>query len=199
MQNKALVILLSIAFGISLSCGRNTYADPINNVELKDFTRALISFYLQDSIVDQSIKYYNEITLINYPLDSISYLSLWANNSEQYKRDCYESYVGEGVVYRGKTTFSGYSIRVFGAEDPRFFTVLSPAPKQGRCVTNYYEYDPLELQVCINLDNTFCKDKSFFITKDKDISAIDSLVMHYLTSIANPAKETQELPWPDGM
>ena len=179
MQNRSLIIFLAVVFAISLSCERNTYADPINNIELKDFTKSLISFYLQDSIVNKSIKYYDEITLINYPLDSISYLSLWANNSEQYKRDCYESYVGDGVEYRGKTTYLGYSIRVFGGEDPRLFTVLYNAPKQGRCVTNYYEYDPLELQVCINLDNTICKDRSFFITKDKDISAIDSLVMHY--------------------
>ena len=72
---------MAVVFAISLSCERNTYADPINNIELKDFTKSLISFYLQDSIVNKSIKYYNEITLINYPLDSISYLPLWANNS----------------------------------------------------------------------------------------------------------------------
>ena len=183
----SIVILLSIVFSISLSCERNTYADPLNNIELTDFTKSLISFYLRDSIVQESINYYNEITLINYSLDAVSYLSLWANDCEQYKRDCYENYVGEGVEYRGKTSYSGYSIRVFGAEDSRFFSVISDAPKQGRCaVVKYYEYDPLELQLCIDLDNTLYKDRTFFITLDKDISEIDSLVIHYLARDHRP-------------
>ena len=182
----SIVILLSIVFSISFSCERNTYADPLNNIELTDFTKALISLYLRDSIVQGDMHYYNEITLINHSLDTVSYLSLWANDREQYKRDCYESYVGEGVEYRGKTTYSGYSIRVFGAEDSRFFSVSSEAPKQGRCVINCYEYDPLELQLCIDLDNTIYKDRTFFITLDKDISGIDSLVIHYLARDHRP-------------
>ena len=52
MQNKSLSILLLIVLSISFSCERNTYADPLNNIELKDFTKALISLYLQDSIVN---------------------------------------------------------------------------------------------------------------------------------------------------
>lgn len=188
MKNKPIfiAILSSLLLSISLSCERNTYADPLNNIELTDFTKALISFYLQDSIVQGDMHYYNEITLINHSLDTVSYLSLWANDREQYKRDCYESYVGEGVEYRGKTTYSGYSIRVFGAEDSRFFSVSSVAPKQGRCVINCYEYDPLELQLCIDLDNTIYKDRTFFITLDKDISGIDSLVIHYLARDHRP-------------
>jgi len=69
---------------------------------------------------------------------------------------------------------------------PVFFSVSSEAPKQGRCVVNCYEYDPLELQLCIDLDNTIYKDRTFFITLDKDISGIDSLVIHYLARDHRP-------------
>lgn len=133
MKNKPIfiAILSSILLSISLSCERNTYADPLNNIELTDFTKALISLYLRDSIVQGDMHYYNEITLINHSLDTVSYLSLWANDREQYKRDCYESYVGEGVEYRGKTTYSGYSIRVFGAEDSRFFLLAQTRPNKA--------------------------------------------------------------------
>ena len=44
MKNKPIfiAILSSILLSISLSCERNTYADPLNNIELTDFTKAKI-------------------------------------------------------------------------------------------------------------------------------------------------------------
>lgn len=176
-MNRIIISFYLLAITLTaIACERNTYSDPIDNIELTSLTKDIITLYLEDSLVIDNLGTDDEITLVCFPLDTCSSLSLWSNNSEQYRRDCYENYVGEDVKYLGKTAYHNYCIRVFGMADSLFFSVLKDAPKQGRCIKAYYEYDPIEWYICINADGSLFRERSYLLSADHDLSSIDSLL-----------------------
>ena len=177
-------VLTILAAFLLLSCGRGWYPDNTNNLELTDFTKELIATYLADSLITDCSQRNNwdENTLICEMIDSSYNVCLWAEESTLYKRRCYESFVGS-VPYLGKTYYMNHSIRVFGEELGFVLSVNGPARQQGRCKTEYWEFDPLEWIICLNSDTTFCREKTILFLKDKDLSAVEHLVNKYFGSL----------------
>ncbi len=144
-----------------------------NNVDLTDFTKELISMYIKDfDLENHDARNRKEEIIIISGTDSYRYyLSIFANNSKEYKF-CREDFVGQ-------TLQSGYSIRLFGDESSMFYSIDQKIKKQKRCKNKYIEYDPPVWQVCFYKDKSFCKMKTHKITIDEDISAIQSLAEKY--------------------
>lgn len=171
-------ISLLLCSATILSCGQGWYADKTNNIELSDFTKELISIYLNDSLVNSVDELYDEFNLICETDSSHYYLSIYMDNSHIYKTICYKCFVGD-VPYLGKTYYNKKSIRVFGEELPMFFSITGNAPNQGRCRTEYWEYDPIEWMIVFNRDSTLCLDKTDLFQEDIDISPIVKLANKY--------------------
>lgn len=178
MKASKYIVFFSI-FSLALpSCGNRWYADDTNNITLTNFTKDLLSVYLNDSLVVNWKERYDEITLICSSDDEHYYLSLHLNESKIYKRYCYESFIGH-IPYLGKTSFGGKSVRVFGAENSMFCSVQGNAPEQGRCLLEYWEYDPIEWSLCFNRDSSLCRDATILYSENIDISSVDYLVAKY--------------------
>ena len=73
---------LAITTVFLFSCGNRWHNDSTDNIQLTDFTKDLISLYLQDSIVLSCIQRNDEITLICSSDEEHYYLSLYQNESE---------------------------------------------------------------------------------------------------------------------
>ncbi len=184
MKNFKLFAGVLLTGIIVVSCYRNTYADKTDNIELSDFTKGFISLYLSDSLIPEWMNAsFDEITIACDYQDSLLFLSIWANDSNQYKNDYYDSYVRQGKSYLGKTSYSNYSIRVFGKENRLFFTVSANAPKQGRCVTRYYEYDPCIWTLCFDKDTSLRLDKTVLFSNNRDLTEVKDLIRKHFTGI----------------
>lgn len=142
-----------------------------SNVELTDFTKELISLYLNDA-ENLNAKNRKDEIIINYFTDTLRYyLSVFSNNSKEYNF-CREDFVGQ-------TLYLGHLIRIFGDENAIFYSVKEKIKSQKRCNDNFTEYDPSVWQVCFYKDNSFCKMKTYKVTADGDISAIQKLAEKY--------------------
>ena len=85
MKASTYIVFFSI-FSLALpSCGNRWYADDTNNITLTNFTKDLLSVYLNDSLVVNWKERYDEITLICSSDDEHYYLSLHLNESKIYK------------------------------------------------------------------------------------------------------------------
>lgn len=165
---------LLLCFATILSCGHGWYADKTNNIELSDFTKELITLYLNDSLVISYNEDCDEVNLICETDSLYYYLFLYMDKSQIYKRICYECFVGNNP-YLGKTYYNNLSIRVFGEELPMFFSTFSKAPDQGRCRTEYWEYDPIEWTIVFDRDSSLCLDKTMLFLEETDISPVVEL------------------------
>ena len=120
-----------------------------NNVVLTDFTKELISMYINDVENLNAKNRKDEIIIISVADTSYYYLSIFATNSKEYKF-CREDFVGQ-------TLYAGHLIRVFGNENAIFYSVTNKIKTQKRCNDNFTEYDPSVWQICFYKDLSFCK------------------------------------------
>lgn len=161
------VFLIFFTVWTFISCQEN------NSVELTDFTKELISMYINDSDNRVSKDGKDEIIVISYT-DTLHYhLSIFANNRKSYKF-CREDFVGQ-------TLYLGHLIRVFGEENSVYYCIIEKNKRVTRCKEDKYPpiYDPLVWQFSLYKDLSFCKMKTYKVTADGDISAIQSLAEEY--------------------
>lgn len=149
-----------------------------SNIELTEFTKELVSMYVND---EQNIGAQNrndEIIITSYTDDTGYYLSVFANNPLGYYY-CTEDYIG-------KTMYLGHVIRVFGDENPLFFLLIRKIRKQEPCsCNNDVEYDPNVWHICLYKDGSLCTRETCKVAPDEDISDIQSLVeKHFRVSRA---------------
>ncbi|MDR0810827.1 MAG: energy transducer TonB [Paludibacter sp.] len=162
--------ILSVIFMICSFMSCQTKKEN-SSVVLTDFTKELISLYINDVKNLNAKNRKDEIIIISVADTSYYYLSVFANNSKEYKF-CREYFVGQ-------TLYSGHLIRVFGNENAIFYSVKEKIKEQKRCNDNFTEYDPNVWQVCFYRNKSFCKMKTYKITVDEDISAIQNLAEKY--------------------
>lgn len=142
-----------------------------NNIVLTDFTKELISLYINDAInIDAKNRKY-PIMLIAVEDTSYYYLSVFANNRKDYH------YCGE--VFTGQTLYLGHSVKVFGDKNPMFYSVNGEIKKQKRCKDNYTIYDPNVWHICFFKDGSFNKMRTYKTTQNEDISDIQELGEKY--------------------
>lgn len=163
---KLFVILISI-FSL-IACVRNK---KNSNVVLTDFTKELISLYINDVENLSAKDRKDEIIIISFTDTSYYYISIFTNNSKEYK------FCGEDFV--GQTSYSGHLIKVFGNENSMFFSANDKFKRIKRCKDNIIIYDPSVWQVCFNNDKSFCKMKTYKVNVHEDISSIQSLAEKY--------------------
>jgi hypothetical protein len=138
-----------------------------NNVVLTDFTKELISVYINDVGNLNAKNRKDEIIITSTTDTSYYYLSVFANNSKEYKF-CREDFVGQ-------TSHLGHLIKVFGDENSIFYFIKHKIKGQMKCKEIVTEYDPNEWFICFNKDKSFCKMKTHKVTANGDLSAIQSL------------------------
>ncbi len=138
-----------------------------NNVVLTDFTKELIVQYINNVENLNAKRRKDEIIIISVADTSYYFLSVFANNSKEYKY-CREDFIGQ-------TLWSGHLIRVFGNENSMFYSIRDKMKVQKQCNENYAEYNPNVWQICFYKDKSFCKMKTYKTTVNEDISAIQRL------------------------
>ena len=142
-----------------------------NNVILTDFTKDLISLYINDALNIDAKNRKDEIIVTAVADTSYYYLYVFANNRKEYKF-CREDFIGQ-------TQYLEYLVRIFGDESSMFYSVNEKVKKQERCEDNYTEYDPNVWQICFYKDRSFNKMRTYKTRQNEDISAIQNLVEKY--------------------
>lgn len=163
-------------FGIVLLCGffacQSTEVD--SNIELTEFTKELVSMYVNAEQNIDAINRNDEIIIVSITDDTCYRLALFANNPQDYDY-CREDYIGQ-------TTYLGYAVRVFGYENPSFFRLIRKIRKPELCSYNYdWEYDPDVWYICLYKDGSLCTQETEKVAPDEDISEIQSLVEKYFS------------------
>lgn len=158
-------------FGIVLLCGifacQSTEVD--SNIELTEFTKELVSMYVNAEQNIDAINRNDEIIIVSITDDTCYRLALFANNPQDYDY-CREDYIGQ-------TTYLGYAVRVFGYENPSFFRLIRKIRKPELCSYNYdWEYDPDVWYICLYKDGSLCTQETEKVAPDEGISDIQSLV-----------------------
>ena len=155
-----------------ISCSGN------RDIVLTDFTKELISIYLNDSEHIQAQKRKDEIILIS-TTDSLYYtLLIFSNNSKSYKYETFD--------FVGRTIYMGHSIKAFGDKIPIFYSGNNFVKQKRQDIPNMKEYDPSVWQV------SFYKDSSFFFfftyktTPSENIPDIENLAKKYF-KISRPS------------
>ena len=116
-----------------ISCSGN------RDIVLTDFTKELISIYLNDSEHIQAQKRKDEIILIS-TTDSLYYtLLIFSNNSKSYKYETFD--------FVGRTIYMGHSIKAFGDKIPIFYSGNNFVKQKRQDIPNMKEYDPSVWQV----------------------------------------------------
>ena len=154
-----------------------------SNIALTDFTKELISLYIHDFENVNVKNRKDEIIIISANDTLYYYLSIFSNNSKSHNF-CKEDFVGQ-------TSYSGYLIRVFGNENLNFYSVNEKIKAKKRCKDNFTEYDPLVWQVCFYKDFSFNKMRTYKISVNGDISAIQNLAEKYF-SVAGTAHKSSD-------
>ena len=139
---------------------------------MTEFTKELVYSYLNDEQSARAKQKADEIILLSSADDSCYYLSIFANNSKEYKY-CREDYLG-------RTRFLNHTVKAFGDENVLFFFLNKKTKGKKHCPPSYEEYDPIVWFVCLYKDNSLCTQKTYKCTPDEDISIIQSLVDKYL-------------------
>ena len=139
-----------------ISCSGN------RDIVLTDFTKELISIYLNDSEHIQAQKRKDEIILIS-TTDSLYYtLLIFSNNSKSYK---YETY---------------------GDKIPIFYSGNNFVKQKRQDIPNMKEYDPSVWQVSFYKDSSFCKMRTYKTTPSENIADIENLAKKYF-KISRPS------------
>ena len=144
-----------------------------NNVILTDFTKDLISLYVNDPVNIKVKNRKNEIIVTAFADTSYYYLSVFANNCKEYKF-CKEDFIGEAVCL-------GHLVRIFGDENSIFYFVKEKSKKQKIYKDNFIEHDPNVWHIVFNKDKSFNKMRTYKTIHNEDISDIQSLAEKYFT------------------
>lgn len=142
-----------------------------DNVILTDFTKDLISLYINDAVNINVRNRKDEIIVTAVADTSYYYLSVFANNRKEYKF-CRKDFIGQ-------TLYLGHLVRIFGDENSMFYSVNEKVKKQKQCKDNYTIYDPNVWQICFYKDKSFNKMRTYKTTQNEDISDIQSLAEKY--------------------
>ncbi len=154
------------------------------NVSLTDFTKELISMYINDLDNLEAKNRKDEIIIISIADTLHYYLSVFSNDSKSYTF-CREDFIGQ-------TLHLGHLIRVFGNESSIFYSVKEQIKTKKRCDDNFTGYDPSVWQVCIYKDQSFCKMRTYRVTPNEDISAIQSLAEKYFKASETMGNEVYQ-------
>jgi TonB family protein len=138
---------------------------------LTDFTKELISLYINDVKNLDAKNKKDEIIIIFVADTSYYYLSVFANNNKEH-RFCRNDFVGQ-------TLYLGHLIRVFGNGNSKFYSVINEIKKQKKCKEIVTEYDPSIWQVCFYRNLSLCKARTYKTNIDENISAIQNLAEKY--------------------
>ena len=155
-----------------ISCSGN------RDIVLTDFTKELISIYLNDSEHIQAQKRKDEIILIS-TTDSLYYtLLIFSNNSKSYKYETFD--------FVGRTIYMGHSIKAFGDKIPIFYSGNNFVKQKRQDIPNMKEYDPSVWQVSFYKDSSFCKMRTYKTTQSENIADIENLAKKYF-KISRPS------------
>ena len=155
-----------------ISCSGN------RDIVLTDFTKELISIYLNDSEHIQAQKRKDEIILIS-TTDSLYYtLLIFSNNSKSYKYETFD--------FVGRTIYMGHSIKAFGDKIPIFYSGNNFVKQKGQDIPNMKEYDPSVWQVSFYKDSSFCKMRTYKTTPSENSADIENLAKKYF-KISRPS------------
>lgn len=163
---KILSIIFLICGLISCQAKRDN-----SNVELTDFTKDLITLYINDAVNINAKNRNDEIIVTAFADTSYYHLSVFANNHKKYKF-CREDFIGQ-------TLYLGHLVRIFGDENSMFYSLNKKIKKQKRCKDNYAEYDPNVWQICFYKDKSFDKMRTYKGAPSEDISEIQVLAGKY--------------------
>lgn len=163
------IVLLCVLF----ACQSTTFD---SNIELTEFTKELVSMYVNDEQNIDAINRNDEIIIVSFTDDTCYRLALFANNPQDYDY-CREDYIGQ-------TMYLGYAVRVFGDENTSFFRLIRRTRKQEPCSYNHdCFYDPDVWNICLYKDGSLCTRETEKVAPDEDISEIQTLVeKHFLSS-----------------
>jgi len=138
-------------------------------VTLTDFTKDLISLYLDDIENIDAKNRKDEIIITTYT-DELSYnLYIHSNDSNSYKY-CAEDFIGD-------TLYLGHLIRVFGDRNSIFYSVNGKGKRKCSGIIDCY--DPNIWSICLYRDLSFCKMRTSKLTFEEDISLIQDLAGKY--------------------
>ena len=155
-----------------ISCSGN------RDIVLTDFTKELISIYLNDSEHIQAQKRKDERILIS-TTDSLYYtLLIFSNNSKSYKYETFD--------FVGRTIYMGHSIKAFGDKIPIFYSGNNFVKQKRQDIPNMKEYDPSVWQVSFYKDSSFCKMRTYKTTPSENIADIENLAKKYF-KISRPS------------
>ena len=155
-----------------ISCSGN------RDIVLTDFTKELISIYLNDSEHIQAQKRKDEIILIS-TTESLYYtLLIFSNNSKSYKYETFD--------FVGRTIYMGHSIKAFGDKIPIFYSGNNFVKQKRQDIPNMKEYDPSVWQVSFYKDSSFCKMRTYKTTPSENIADIENLAKKYF-KISRPS------------
>lgn len=155
-----------------ISCSGN------RDIVLTDFTKELISIYLNDSEHIQAQKRKDEIILIS-TTDSLYYtLLIFSNNSKSYKYETFD--------FVGRTIYMGHSIKAFGDKIPIFYSGNNFVKQKRQDIPNMKEYDPSVWQVSFYKYSSFCKMRTYKTTPSENIADIENLAKKYF-KISRPS------------
>ena len=169
--NTALSLLaLLTAFASLLACQS---PKDLDNVELTDFTKDLISLYVNDVENECRSDGTDEIILISETDSSCFSLFVFSNHTDEYEY-CDDTFLGQ-------TNYMGYTVKVHGDENPLFYNVSGNQKKHKRCKPKYIEYDPLVWSVCLNKKDLSIRKRDTYkiLQYHDDISDIQNLVASY--------------------
>ena len=149
---------------------------PKDNVELTDFTKELISLYMNSE--DNRLKFDGknkqyEMIISAYSDELSYYLTIHRNNNKFYKY-CQDDFIG-------KTLYQGHRVKVYGDTISPFYSIIGYI-KQAPCEPFYIEYDPPTWQVCLYRDMSFCKMRTYRVSEGRDISLIQNLAEKYFVT-----------------
>ena len=167
---RKIISFIFITWFISCSGSRD--------IVLTDFTKELISIYLNDSEHIQAQKRKEEIILIS-TTDSLYYtLLIFSNNSKSYKYETFD--------FVGRTIYMGHSIKAFGDKIPIFYSGNNFVKQKRQDIPNMKEYDPSVWQVSFYKDSSFCKMRTYKTTPSENIADIENLAKKYF-KISRPS------------
>ncbi len=159
--------------------------EDINNIELTEFSKELVSMYVNN---EQNIGARNrkdEIIIVSTTSDTCCYLSVFANNSSEYNY-CRTDFLGQ-------TMYLGHTVRVFGNEHEAFFSIKRNLKKQEPCFPSYDCYDPNVWFICFKKNGSLYTEIAYqYDELERDLSNLQALVRRHFPS-TQTEKENRDM------
>jgi len=171
---KAISKVLSI---VLVGCSLMSCQTRKGNVELTDFTRELISLYIND-LDNLNARNRKDVIIIGGFTDTLHhYFFIFA-----VSRRVADLYYCEEAI--GQTSYLGHLVRVFGNKNSIFYSIKDNIKIRKRCNKNDdidIAHNPNVWQILLHKDMSFYKiHKSI---NNEDISAIENLVERFFGNV----------------